>query len=542
MKKLHWLGMMVLLLIAAALVAGCAQNTSPDDPPQQAPADVTAPEPPEQTGDQEQSASLEERQELYERLLEEEHDGDQWAAVEDCGELLSLPEGSSPAAYFESIQQQAEEQAGVYISEQYMPWAERFQRDYGGKTEAASYFEDYRINSLIPGGVYTRDGAPYLVYTLDFSLLAAQGAELSVYDGMEVDEDGWLDPGPETVLALTVEADGPRLSFGQQFDIFPDNAEHFPEGFFQLLAMKEAGLLSVDTGDEDVREPDIQVDPQANMMGSGESVVEIGPNVGFADEMAELPETLPIYINEYAYDQAGPMYEVTDDVKAAISANLTRYLECLYGADAAQKAEVLVNSDREFDVYYLSGSTELRSSINRIGVLSSDYPISSDITDEELLENPLVAAGMAYLGMKDPIVTRSVDYKLNGTEDLRRYRIWENTNDAFRKILNRSFGGITVLRSAGSENVIVEISNPPELIKYADYSVRPYASALAELSERYPNMDTQDVRAEVFYSAGIHPGYFVPFLRVYIKDGVMTQSTDTRYTAVDVVLLDKSAD
>ena len=462
--------------------------------------------------------------------------------MEDCGELLSLPEGSSPAAYFESIQQQAEEQAGIYISEHYMPWAERFQRDYGGKTEAASYFEDYRINSLIPGGVYTRDGAPYLVYTLDFSLLAAQGTELSVYDGMEVDEDGWLDPGPETVLALTVEADGPRLSFGQQSDIFPDNAEHFPEGFFQLLAMKEAGLLDMEPGGEDAREPDIQVDPQANMMGSGESVVEIGPNVGFADEMAELPETLPIYINEYAYDQAGPMYEVTDDVKTAISANLTRYLECLYGADAAQGAEVLVNSDREFDVYYLSGSTELRSSINRIGVLSSDYSISSDITDEELLENPLVAAGMAYLGMKDPIVTRSVDYKIDGTESGRSYKIAENANDAFQQVLNRSFSSITVEKYADSSNVLVTVANPVVLTEYADRPVLSYSSILAKLSDYYPNMDTQDVEMEIYYSKTVHPGYFIPCCRVYIKDGVMTQSTDTRYTAVDVALLDKSAD
>ncbi len=236
MKRPRWLGIVLLLLIAVALM-GCAQTASTDDPPQQDPADAADAEPPEQF------LSLEERIELYSRLLEEEHDGDQWAAVEDCGKLLSLPEGSSPAAYFERIQRQAEEQAGIYISQQYMPWAELFQRDNGGKTENPSYFEDYKINSLIPGGVYTRDGVPYLVYRLDFSLLATQGTELCIYGGMGVHEDGWLELGLDTVLALTVGTDGPLLYFGEQDEVFPENAEHFPDEFCMLLAQKEAGLM-----------------------------------------------------------------------------------------------------------------------------------------------------------------------------------------------------------------------------------------------------------------------------------------------------------
>ena len=63
---------------------------------------------------------------------------------------------------------------------------------------------------------------------------------------MGVGEDGWLVLGPDTVLALTAESDEPLLYFGTQSDIFPDNAEHFPEGFRMLLAQKQAGLLTAD--------------------------------------------------------------------------------------------------------------------------------------------------------------------------------------------------------------------------------------------------------------------------------------------------------
>lgn len=244
-RENRWRALLAVLL--AALMVGCGAGEPANDPPAKAPAtaDMELPEQDAPQSAPEQNTPTEEQLERYDQLLKEEHD-DQWAPVADCGDLLSLPEGTTPEAYFEGIQEQAEEQAGLYISQRYLPWAERFQQNNGGKTAASSYFADYRIDALVPGGVYLRDGTPYLVYTLTFSLLPTEGTELGLYDGMGVGEDGWLVLGPDTVLALTAESDEPLLYFGTQSDIFPDNAEHFPEGFRMLLAQKQAGLLTAD--------------------------------------------------------------------------------------------------------------------------------------------------------------------------------------------------------------------------------------------------------------------------------------------------------
>ncbi len=302
--------------------------------------------------------------------------------------------------------------------------------------------------------------------------------------------------------------------------------------------------IQVESHANDVQDesPNIQIVSPIGGMGDGESIVEIGPNAGFVDKSSEFAKTFPIYVNDYAYGHEGPLYEVTDAVRDAISINLARYLECLYGEFDAQETEFLSKVDREFEVCYLSGSTEIRSTMNRIAVLSGDYSIPSDITDAELLNHPLVTASIAYLGLNDPVVTQTIEYALDGTEALRSYKIAESADDAFQQILNRSFFSITVEKYADSRNVLVSVDNPVTLAKHSDYPAPSYSSILAKLTDCYPNMDTQNVEAEIYYSKTVHPGYFVPCCRFYIKDGITTQSADTRCTVVDVVLLDSPAD
>ena len=181
---------------------------------------------------------------VYERIMLEEHD-DQWIPLADCGRILQIPEEITPKEYFAGIQEQAKAQAIVYM-QKYLQWAENFQQIYGGTSASNTYYVDQRIDSLVPEGVFSRDGTLYLVYTLDFSLLPVQATSLLLAGGMAIDGDGWGDPGLSTVLALTIEDDELSLYFGEPSDILPDNAEFFQEGFSQMLARKRAGLLTID--------------------------------------------------------------------------------------------------------------------------------------------------------------------------------------------------------------------------------------------------------------------------------------------------------
>lgn len=270
----------------------------------------------------------------------------------------------------------------------------------------------------------------------------------------------------------------------------------------------------------------------------------VDSDVGFVDSATDLPETFPVYVNDYAYGHEGPLYEVTDALKATISQNLSSYLGLLYDDFSSQEVKFSSDPSREYEVYYVKNATEVHSLMNSISVLSSDYDISNHITDEDLLDNALVKAAIAYLDLTDPVVSQTVEYKTDGTEDLRTYTITENTSDVFQNVLNRSFSCITVIKYADSSDVIVQIGNiaAEGLTKYADYPAISYSDALAALTTYYPNMETANVKTEIYYSATVEPGYFFPCYRFYIKDGVATRTANDRYTVVDVLLTDKFVD
>lgn len=310
-------------------------------------------------------------------------------------------------------------------------------------------------------------------------------------------------------------------------------------------ATNEAREMDIDTDDFDKGNGDsnIQIVSQGTL-GDGERIVSADSNVGFVDASTGLSETFPVYINDYSYGYEGPLYDVTDTLKTTISDNLSRYLGYLYDDISSQRVEFSSDSGREYEVYYVRNSTEFRSLMNSISVLSSDYSISNSITDVELLNNALVKAAVAYLGITDPAVARTIEYKTDKTEDLRTYIITDKTSDIFQNVVNRSFSCITVKKYVDSNNVVVQISDVAVdgLTKYTDFPALSYSSVLTTLSSYYPRMDTTDVEAEIYYSATVQPGYFFPCYRFYIKDGVTTRSTDDTYTVVDVLLTDKSVD
>lgn len=265
-------------------------------------------------------------------------------------------------------------------------------------------------------------------------------------------------------------------------------------------------------------------------------------NIDFSDDFAKLPSKFPVYVNDYSYGQEGPLYSVTDDLKNAVSDNLARFLKCLYKNFDLQKAKFYSDENREFEVCYANGATEVRSLMNSVSALSSEYGISDNMTDDELLNNELVKAAVAYLGLSTPTITRTVEYNTDGTENSITYVITEATNDAFQHVLNRSFARITVTKYVGSDEAVLQIGNVEldGLTKYADFQAISYDDVVASLATYYPTVDTSDIQAEIYYSATVQPGYFFPCYRFYIKDNATASRNGAeRYIAVDVLLIDK---
>lgn len=277
---------------------------------------------------------------------------------------------------------------------------------------------------------------------------------------------------------------------------------------------------------------------RSSASGNDARILSLTSDAEFLSPQASLPTTLPVYCNPYAYGQEGALYEITDTLLATVGGNLSRYLEYLYEGESFQNVTFSSDLGREYDLYYVRNSTEVHTQPNSISILSDEYGLSADIEDRELLDHALVKAAVAYLELQNPAVTRSIEYKTDGTEELRTYIITETTDEIRQDIFNRSFSSITVQKYADSDTVVVLIGHIPEteLTVSGEQPMLSRADALSALTAYYPTMDTDTAKVEIYYNATLQAGYFVPCYRFYLKDGETTQATDDFYTVVEACL------
>ncbi len=82
--------------------------------------------------------------------------------------------------------------------------------------------------------------------------------------------------------------------------------------------------------DTPVEDFDIQIVPQLSAFGDSEITGRAPIGTGMVNASEPLPEMFPVYVNPYPYGQEGPVYEITDELKAANADKLARFLEVLY--------------------------------------------------------------------------------------------------------------------------------------------------------------------------------------------------------------------
>ena len=273
------------------------------------------------------------------------------------------------------------------------------------------------------------------------------------------------------------------------------------------VSLSACSFNDVDNGivpNDGKRDIDIQIVANGTYGADGRTV-EMISDVGLIQNSLDLQETLPVYVNSYSYGQEGPLYEVTDALVSEVSSNLARYLGYLYDDFSSQRVQFSSDNDREYEVYYVRNSTEIRSLVNSISILSSEYAVPNNATDAELLDNALVKAAISYLGLSNPVVSKTIEYTADGKEELRVYKITSDADDLLQNALNRSFSCVTVTKYADIDDILVKIGcvDREELVKYKDYQVLAYSDVIAELKSYYPKMDNTDIKAEIYYSATV---------------------------------------
>ncbi len=254
--------------------------------------------------------------------------------------------------------------------------------------------------------------------------------------------------------------------------------------------------------------------PQKELHPDGVSRLE-AREICFVTDSTALPQMLPVYIDEYAVNQTGPMYESTDELREELADNLADLLEELYGDGNFDISIGGVNSVPEAS--FKKDERTFSAVPNIISVYTTEMSLYRDTTSENICDNALVRAAMEYLDIDVPQIKMTVTNNLSGEVDMTVYTISEKTNSFSEHISNTSFEHITVQHIAGVSEALVSIYDVDDLKVYEQVKVMSVDEAIEAVSDKYPGIDKTKVKAELFYSNVAKYGYFTPCYRLYIE-------------------------
>lgn len=286
--------------------------------------------------------------------------------------------------------------------------------------------------------------------------------------------------------------------------------------------------------------PVLSIIPQDGGLGSSEvKTIGIVSDVGFINKDTKLAFSLPVYVNQYAYNQAGPMFEVTSALKETMTDNLALFLSLLYGKDSAAANEITMHPAVSYQMYFANDEIEAWSGASGLSIINTTYNCTTDSILDELKTNPLLIAAVEYLGLENIKVTTTVEYDVNGNQNRFNHIITEESDDTLTNILNNSFSYITVIVDKDGMLKQVRIRKVDTLPVHAEYTIIPYDDMLSQIKAMYSLDTSYDVKTEIYYNTTAVPGYFVPCYRLYF---IPTQNQNAQASAhvMDVAAIDLS--
>ena len=138
-----------------------------------------------------------------------------------------------------------------------------------------------------------------------------------------------------------------------------------------------------------------------------------------------------------------------------------------------------------------------------------------------LLEDEVIAAGLQYLGIEDPLIKENHSYAEDGSVSVYEYKITQRSDDISESMADNRFRFIEINKYASSDTTTISIKKiDPE--EASVETVVSYDDVLSYIKEKYPEAEEGQITTEVYYDATIEEGYFMPYYKVYIP-----QNSDT---------------
>ena len=142
----------------------------------------------------------------------------------------------------------------------------------------------------------------------------------------------------------------------------------------------------------------------------------------FIDSSTTLPDSLPVYVNNYAYNQEGPMFQINDEVTSEMTSNLTQFLNTLYDEAAESTWEINTHPDAAHQVYYENDDLKIWSAMSGLSILTHAFDLSQQSIHGDFQNNPIIEAAVDYLNISSPQMTSNIEYSSDGTPFEYRYK------------------------------------------------------------------------------------------------------------------------
>ena len=225
----------------------------------------------------------------------------------------------------------------------------------------------------------------------------------------------------------------------------------------------------------------------------------------------------PVFVNQYPFEQGGPLFYTGPATFEIFRANLAEFLGLLYNTEDVLGFNIAL---REYaSASYDTGSTIIHS--GPIGVsmsITDEFGLLDDFISGNVLDNALIQAAMEYINIENPRISTTTNYNLSG--EVRGYLtvITNETEDLLEDILNRSFSYIRLAKSPELDRISFAVRRIDISELYSHAPLIPLEAAMEHVQTMHGVADTNRMHVEIYFSGAAIKGFYIPAYRIYIAD------------------------
>ncbi len=239
---------------------------------------------------------------------------------------------------------------------------------------------------------------------------------------------------------------------------------------------------------------------------------------------------LPVFINNYYFDQGGPTFELNDDVKNRLITNFYSFTTLLGYSDR----DISYNIDNGFILQSTISGDRFISGVNHISIKPKEIFVSNNTSLDDvsklLDENKYMSAAYKFLEIKTPVIEKREYY--NNNFQLNRIEFTISESEPGFLFQNKNLQKIVLVYYPVEEIFTLFIDYNDFLEHEKELTSISYNDAIEKMLKDDSNIKKENIFAcEIFYSVELMPGYYVPCYKFYIDKGsAQNQPTTTDNT------------